>query len=57
MSVTGTNIIGALKCWKTYTRNLDYVMQILYMIESRQNKKTNMEQKMLQILPFICSNR
>ena len=29
-----------------HTCNLDYVMQISYMIGSRQNSKTNMEQKM-----------
>ena len=40
-----------------HTCNLDYVMQILYVIESRQNTKTNMEQKMQQTLPFICSYR
>ena len=45
MSVTGKNI--SVHGNDIHTCNLDYDMQVLYVIVSRQNTKTNIEQKKL----------
>ena len=46
MSATSTNRRCTEMLEDIHTCNLDYDMQILHMIENRQNTKTNMEQKM-----------